>query len=499
MNDIEKIIVGAECTLHEALQRLERAGEGLLLLVDSERRLLRTITDGDIRRMLLNKAALEDQLECLPRLEPKVVSSDAQEVEILELMNEHAINHVPIVDRNNRPVGVALRREIDTKILLSTPHLGDFERDFVEQAFRTNWIAPVGPNVDAFERELAEHVGIGHGAAVASGTAALHLALRVLGIGPGDTVFCSSFTFVASASPVLYQGGKLVFIDSEPESWNMSPRALERALKETAARGELPKAVIVVNLYGQSADLDPLLALCERYGVPVIEDAAESLGATYKGRASGTFGRIGVYSFNGNKIITTSGGGMLVSDDRALVERARSLSTQAREPMAWYEHHEVGYNYRMSNILAGIGRGQLRVLDQRVSARREIFQRYFEGLAHVQALRWMPEASFGRCTRWLSVCLIDARHSALTPKEVIARLARIGIEARHVWKPMHCQPLFQGCGYYSHEAHVSFCDEAFDSGICLPSGSNLTWEQQYRIIRAIEKIFGFRETSTKSV
>jgi dTDP-4-amino-4,6-dideoxygalactose transaminase len=489
MTSVDKLLVMKTHLLRDALQRLDETGEGVLLLVDDSGKLLRTVTDGDIRRLLLAGASMTDALSALPPLASKVLHEGAAEAEAMEVMNRHLIDQLPVVDRAGRPVTVMLRRDLDKKILLSTPHLGEYEMSFVEEAFRTNWIAPLGPNVDAFERELADYVDIGHAAAVSSGTAAIHLALRVLEVGRGDTVFCSSFTFVASANPILYQGATPVFIDSEPESWNMSPRALARALADAHNARRLPKAVIVVNLYGQSADIDPLAGLCERYGVPLVEDAAESLGATYKGRSSGTFGRIGIYSFNGNKIITTSGGGMLVSSDRTLIERARVLSTQAREPVPWYEHREIGYNYRMSNVLAGIGRGQLKVLDQRVAARRDIFQRYRDGLAHVPALRWMPEAAFGRCTRWLSVCTVDQAVTALAPADILARLAREDIEARHVWKPMHRQPLFEGCDYYPHSASHSFCDTAFDTGICLPSGSNISSAQQDRIIRAIEKIF----------
>lgn len=489
MKNIQKLIVDGSCTIHQALQRLEETGEGILFLVDENGRLTRTVTDGDIRRMLLHEAKLGDTLSCLPSAEPKIAHAGMDESEILQLMNTCLINHVPVVDAAGRPVSIVLRREIDAKILLSTPHLGEYEMGFVEEAFKTNWIAPLGPNVDAFERELADCVGIGHAAAVSSGTAALHLALRVLGIGRGDTVFCSSLTFVASANPILYVGATPVFIDSEPATWNMSPRALERALHDAANRGRLPKAVIVVSLYGQSADMDVLGALCDRYEVPIIEDAAESLGATYKGRNSGTFGRIGVYSFNGNKIITTSGGGMLVSNDGALADKARFLSTQARDPAPWYQHTEVGYNYRMSNILAGIGRGQLKVLEQRVAARRAVFKRYRERLQYVEALKWMPEAEYGRCTRWLSVCTMDENNTLLTPASLIETLAKSGIEARHVWKPLHRQPLFEGYAYYAHEPDESFSDDAFKTGLCLPSGSNMSVEQQERIIRAIEKLF----------
>ena len=473
MRDIQKLIVNGHCTIHQALQYLDKTGEGILLLVDEAGRLARTITDGDIRRMLLHGAKLDDMLASFPSAEPTVARVDVDESVALRLMNACMINHVPVVDADGRPDSIILRREIDAKILLSTPHLGEFEMGFVEEAFRTNWIAPLGPNVDAFEHELADYVGISYAAAVASGTAALHLALQVLGVGRGDSVFCSSLTFVASANPILYVGATPVFVDSEPATWNMSPQALTRALEAAATHDQLPKAVIIVSLYGQSADMYPLIAICNQYHVPIIEDAAESLGATYKDKASGTLGRIGIYSFNGNKIITTSGGGMLVSEDRALVEKARFLSTQARESAPWYEHTQVGYNYRMSNVLAGIGRGQLKVLEERVLARRRIFQRYHDRLHAIKAIKWMPEASFGRSTRWLSVCTIDPSQSAISPSNFIAALIRSSIEVRHVWRPMHRQPLYTGCTYYPHEEGRSFSDEVFATGICLPSGSNL--------------------------
>jgi dTDP-4-amino-4,6-dideoxygalactose transaminase len=270
-------------------------------------------------------------------------------------------------------------------ILLSTPHMGNHELEFVQAAFDTNWIAPVGPHVDAFEQEFCQIVGAGHGAAVSSGTAALHLALRLVGVERGDEVFCSTLTFIATANPIVYLGGTPVFIDSDHSSWNMDPDLLRQALDQRARQGKLPKAVVLVHLYGQSADIDPILAACNHYGVPLIEDAAESLGATYKGRSPGTFGQIGIYSFNGNKIITTSGGGMLVSEEASIAAQARFLATQARDPAPHYQHSQIGYNYRLSNVLAGIGRGQLRVLEQRVAARRHNFERYQQGLGRRHA------------------------------------------------------------------------------------------------------------------
>jgi dTDP-4-amino-4,6-dideoxygalactose transaminase len=377
------------------------------------------------------------------------------------------------------------RREIDEQILLSTPHMGDAERMYVEEAFRTNWIAPLGPNVDAFERELAAKVGIGHAAALSSGTAAIHLGLRLLDVGPGDRVLCSSLTFAASANPIVYQGAEPVFVDSDDVSWNLCPLALERALDTARREGWKPKALVLVNLYGQSADMDPILALCAAHGVPVLEDAAESLGARYKGRASGTFGRIGTYSFNGNKIITTSGGGMLVSDDADLVAKARFLSTQARDPAPHYEHSQIGFNYRMSNILAGVGRGQLQVLDERVLARRGVFEAYREALADIDELTWMPEPKWSYSTHWLTACTLSSRSGVAVP-ELIARLHGEMIEARPLWKPMHLQPVFAGRRYFT-AGGASVSDRLFEQGICLPSGSNLSPAQIERIPAVIRK------------
>ncbi|MCS6627378.1 aminotransferase class I/II-fold pyridoxal phosphate-dependent enzyme [Roseibacterium beibuensis] len=373
-------------------------------------------------------------------------------------------------------------------ILLSTPHMGEAELHYVEEAFRTNWIAPLGPNVDAFEREIADLVGAGHAAAVSSGTAALHLAVRILGVKPGDKVFCSTLTFAASANPIVYEGGEPVFIDSEPGSWNMSPRALERAFDAAVAEGWLPKAVIVVDLYGQSADMDALVAICDRHGVPVIEDAAESLGARYKGRPSGVFGRMGVYSFNGNKIITTSGGGMLISDDEELIKQARFLATQARDPAPHYQHSQIGFNYRMSNILAGVGRGQLQVLEQRVEARRAVYEAYRDGLADIEGLEWQPEPDWSYSNRWLSALTIDPEVTGFTASEVIRRLAEEMIEARPVWKPMHLQPVFAHCRHFAH-GNEPVSDRIFDRGICMPSGSNMSLGEITRVVDAMRGIF----------
>ena len=373
-------------------------------------------------------------------------------------------------------------------IYLSPPHMSGHEQQYIDQAFATNWIAPLGPNVDAFECEMAEYLGVTGAAAVSSGTAALHLAVRLMGVKPGDEVFCSSLTFIASTNPIVYQGGTPVFIDSDPESWNMSPLALQRAFDDRIRSGKLPKAVVIVNLFGQSANYEALKAICDCYHVPIIEDAAESLGAVYQGKASGTLGKIGILSFNGNKIITTSGGGMLVSDDFESLEKARFLSTQARDSSRHYQHSETGYNYRMSNILAGIGRGQLTVLDERVKTRRAIFARYREELSAIPGIEFMPEIGKESSTHWLSVLTIDPTVAAINTFAVMDKLAAENIESRPIWKPMHRQPLFHEYAYYPHEEDFSVSDRLFLHGLCLPSGSSLSEQDQTRIIRTMKDI-----------
>jgi dTDP-4-amino-4,6-dideoxygalactose transaminase len=485
-DQFETLVVPASLPWPQAALRMEEAAQGALLAIDDTGRLVRTFTDGDLRRAVLAGVAPDVSLSSLPGRSPLVVDESATLDDIMKLIERHAISHVPVVDPRGRPVDLVTARELSQRIWLSPPHLGQEETAFVEEAFRSNWIAPLGPHVDGFEREVAQYVGLGHAAAVSSGTAAIHLGLLLLGVKAGDTVFCSSLTFVGSCNPIRYCGADPVFIDSEPQSWNMSPAALERAFEWAQREGRLPRCVIVVNLYGQSADMDALLPICARYGVPVLEDAAESIGATYRDRASGSFGRVGVFSFNGNKIITTSGGGMLVSDDAALMDRARKLATQAREPAAHYEHREIGFNYRMSNVLAGIGRGQLRVLHQRVQRRREVFEAYVVALAGLAGVEWMPEPAHCRSTRWLSCLTLDAGDR----DAVLRALERHSIEARPVWKPMHLQPLYAGSPYFQHADGNDVSARLFERGICLPSGSSLTEAQHARIAdhlrRAIE-------------
>ena len=371
------------------------------------------------------------------------------------------------------------------RIYLSPPNMGQYEQKYVQEVFDSNWIAPLGPQVDAFEREMCEYIGVNHAAALSSGTAALHLALRILGIKENDIVICSSLTFAASANPILYEKAIPVFIDSDKETWNMCPVALEKALSQAKNHSRLPKAVIVVNLYGQSADYDKILSICDEYNVPVIEDAAESLGATYKSKQTGNFGQLSIFSFNGNKIITTSGGGMLMSNNEEMIDKARFWATQARDKALHYEHSELGYNYRMSNILAAIGRGQLLVLDERVSAKRKVFQRYFDALSDIDGIEFMPEAIFGVSNRWLTVMTVDSEKTGVDRTQIIKILEEHNIESRPVWKPMHLQPLYKDYDYFTAEPGISISDRLFEQGICLPSGSDLTEQEQDRIISII--------------
>jgi dTDP-4-amino-4,6-dideoxygalactose transaminase len=445
------------------------------------------------------------------------------------------------------------------RIYLSSPHMGPAEFEFVREAFSTNWIAPLGPHVDGFESEfcalLQEQTGCGrlsakvdagspsngmlvksgngqrftdsgsqaiHAAALSSGTAALHLALKLVGLRPGEEVFCSSLTFSASANPIVYEGGKPVFIDSERQSWNLDPARLEEALENRAKKGQLPRTVILVHLYGQCADIDAVAGLCQKYGVALIEDAAEALGAIYysdahssvsrkpssanaggnvtaetnsgqqmqnsemahhRAVAPGTVGRLGIFSFNGNKIITTSGGGMVVSNDEALIKKARFWATQARDPAPHYQHSEIGYNYRMSNVLAGIGRGQLRVLKDRVDARRANCAIYQRAFAELPGIEFMPEARWNRCTRWLTCILVDPKRFGADRDMIRLALEAENIEARPVWKPMHLQPVFRGCEVFGGEV----AEDLFCRGLCLPSGSNLSAGDLQRVVDVVKK------------
>ncbi len=380
--------------------------------------------------------------------------------------------------------------EENKRIYLASPHMGGLEEVFVKEAFDTNWIAPLGANVDGFEKELSEYVGSKTGAALASGTAAIHMALKAVGVKKGDKVFCSSLTFAASCNPIIYEGGIPVFIDSEPESHNMSPVALEKAFKAYEEKGEMPKAVIVVNLYGQSADMDKIIEICKKYNVPIIEDAAESLGATYKGKHSGTFGEYGIYSFNGNKIITTSGGGMLVSNNEEGIAKVRFWSTQARDKARHYEHTELGYNYRMSNIVAGIGRGQLRVLEDRIAKKKEIFETYKEAFKEIEDIEMMPVCEYGEPNYWLTTITLN-ENSKVKPLDIILALEKENIESRPIWKPMHIQPYYKEYEFYSHndDEEISVSEDIFNRGVCLPSDTKMTDKEQKIVIEIIKNIF----------
>lgn len=366
---------------------------------------------------------------------------------------------------------------MNKRIYLSPPHMSGNEMKYIQEAFDTNWIAPLGSNVDAFEQELSSYIGAKHGLALSSGTAGIHLALRCFGVGSGDYVFCSSLTFAGSCNPIMYQHAIPVFIDSEPESWNMSPEALDRAFYWAKKENKMPKAVIIVDLYGQSADYERLLPICEHYGVPVIEDAAEALGATFRGGKCGTFGHIGVFSFNGNKIITTSGGGMVVSDNEETIKKMRFWATQAREPELHYEHKEVGYNYRMSNICAGIGRGQLEALSDKMAVKKEIRRTYEEDMKELP-VKFMSVFEKGEPNYWLTAMTFNEA-CKVTSKDIIVALDKKNIESRPVWKPMHMQPVFKECPYFAHAGDVSA--DLFERGMCLPSGVGMTKIEQQRI------------------
>jgi dTDP-4-amino-4,6-dideoxygalactose transaminase len=408
------------------------------------------------------------------------------------------------------------------RIFLSPPHMGGEELPFIQEAFKSNYIAPLGPQVDAFEREFAEKVGIEHCVAVSSGTAAMHVALRMLGIGPGDEIFASTLTFIGSVTPILFQGATPVFIDSDRTSWCMDASLLAEELEECKRKGKLPKAVVPTDLYGQCCDYDRILGVCEKYGIPMIADAAEAMGSRYKSdlrspnsdiwHHAGKGARAAVFSFNGNKILTTSGGGMLASDDRALIEQARFLSQQARDPAVHYEHSTFGYNYRMSNILAAIGRGQLKVLEERVERKRQIFEHYKDALGDLPGIEFMPEASYGKSNRWLTVILISPDEFGTDREEVRLALEAENIEARPLWKPMHKQPVFRvaahsselmvrsggtnttqwGAGskerkYAARVVGGEVAEDLFNRGLCLPSGTAMSQSDLDRIISLIRR------------
>lgn len=370
------------------------------------------------------------------------------------------------------------------KIYLASPHMMGNELNNINEAFATNWIAPLGPFVDKFEEIFEKYMPIKNAVALSAGTAALHLAIKLAGVKPGDVVFCSDLTFSASANPITYEDGVPVFIDSEPGTYNMSPVALEKAFEKYPH----PKAVIIVSLYGMPADFDKLMPICKKHGVTVIEDAAESLGATYHGQHVGTFGKYNIISFNGNKIITTSGGGMLLTDDTEAAERALKWATQSREPARHYEHNEIGYNYRMSNICAAIGCGQFENLEDKVRMKREIFERYVEAFRDISEIQMLVEPEGMESTHWLSIMKLSDS-SKVRPLDIMEALESENIESRPIWKPMHMQPVFSDCEFFAHDDANPVSEELFESGVCLPSDTNMTAGDQERVIKIIKGLF----------
>lgn len=376
---------------------------------------------------------------------------------------------------------------MQSKIWLSSPHMGGNERKYVNEAFDTNWVAPLGPNVNGLEQDIAgflkgNHGDIVHVAALSSGTAAIHLGLILLDVKPGDEVICQSMTFSASANPIAYQGATPVFVDSEQDTWNMSPEMLELAIKDRIAKGKKPKAIIPVHLYGMPAKMKELTAIAQHYEIPILEDAAEALGSHIQEKRCGTFGEIAALSFNGNKIITTSGGGALVAKDAAQAEKARFLSTQARDAAPHYQHSHIGYNYRMSNISAGIGRGQMEVLPERIQQRRANYDWYIDALSETEGIEFLPEPEGYYSNRWLTTVLI--KHPSKTRDDLRTALTAENIEVRPLWKPMHCQPIFKDAPFYGNGTS----EKLFADGLCLPSGSNLTQEEKNRVLEQIKKV-----------
>jgi dTDP-4-amino-4,6-dideoxygalactose transaminase len=371
------------------------------------------------------------------------------------------------------------------KIWLSSPHMGGTEQKYVNEAFDTNWIAPLGPHVDGFENDLAKYTNSKFAAALSSGTAAIHLALIMLGVKPGDEIICQSMTFSASANPIAYVGATPVFVDSEKTTWNMCPESLKEAIKDRISKGKKPKAIIPVHLYGMPAQMDKIMAIANEYEIPVIEDAAEALGSKIGNQAAGTFGLMGVLSFNGNKIITTSGGGALISENEDYVKKSRFLATQARDAAPHYQHSEIGYNYRMSNVCAAIGRGQMEVLDEHIQLRRNNFESYKLFFREVEGITVLEEPKGSFSNRWLSTILVDpSKANGVTREDIRLALEKDNVESRPLWKPMHLQPVFEGAPFYG----TGVAEELFNNGLCLPSGSNLAKADLESVITGIKSL-----------
>lgn len=485
---IEPYIVRLDTLVRETVKVINAAPLKIAIVVDETGRVVRTVTDGDIRRGLLQGIDLKAPVSSLPGRAPVTCPDDADSNAVAYILSTADVRAVIRVDADGMPTGLADRANTSGMIFMSPPHIGTAELDFVKSAFKDNWVAPAGPNLELFEQQLQTLSGRTYALALSSGTAALHLAMRVFGVERGDRVYVSDATFVASVQPVLYQQAQPVLIDSEPHSWNMSPDALERKLERDAKDGKLPRAIILVHLYGQPAEVKAIRGLADRFGVALVEDAAESLGASYGNQPSGAHGDLAAFSFNGNKIITTSGGGALVGDCVHLLDLARNLSTQGREPYEHYQHSQIAYNYRMSNVLAGIGIGQLQLLSQRVDARRNIFERYHEGLSGIAGVDFQNEVENSRGNRWLSVITLDPRIIDIHPFQMMRELRKRGIETRPGWKPMHMQPLCENFEFEPHSATDVVSSRIFLQSLCLPSGSSMTPAEQFWIIEQIKKI-----------
>ena len=475
-------------SLRAAVVKLEESEVKLIAVTNERGQLVRAVSDGDIRRGLISGISLDDSLSMLPGRNPIVCQNNANESEITASMSANSIKTIIQIDSKGIPVFLIDRKELEGNIFLSSPHLGESEIDYVQDAIRSNWVAPIGPYLNRFEKDLSDISGKNYAIAVASGTAGLHLAIRALMLKDNTRVYVSDLTFIGSVQPILFEKHEPVFIDCEPGTWNMSTKALERQLKRDKARNRLPGAIIVVHLYGQPANIVELCKIANTYDIPVIEDAAESLGAMVNGEASGSHGLIGVYSFNGNKIITTSSGGAVVTDCPKIASTIRYLATQGRDNYLHYQHSSIAYNYRMSNVLAALGVGQLEVLKDRVRARREVFSRYVEKLKEFPEISFQDEVPGTLGNRWLTTIEIEPRSENLHPFEVMKILKSGGIDARPGWKPMHMQPICYGYEYTPHDELTSYSERHFLRSICLPSGSNMTSRSQDRVIDAFLRV-----------
>lgn len=485
---VDQYLISDSATILAAMQKIDGARVKLCIIKKNDGTIWRTATDGDLRRALLNGATVDSPLSTLEDKDPIFAPLGSHDYAILETMRNHDIQAILVADENGEITKVVARQELEGNLLLSPPHLGSTELSYIQRALDDNWVAPAGPNLIQFEHALAKKTQRSNALALSSGSAALHLALRVLNIRDGARVYVSDLTFAASLQPILYERAEPVLIDADPFTWNMSTVALEKQLVKDKTSGNLPKAIIVVHLYGQSAEMQSICSLAEKFGVPIVEDSAESLGASYDKRPSGSHGSLSAYSFNGNKIITTSGGGALVSDNNELIEYARKLSTQGRDNAEHYQHSEVAYNYRMSNILAGIGIGQLQVLNDRVKRRQEIFALYRDQLSEIDGIDFQQDSKNGVGSRWLTVITMDPRYIDVHPYVVMRRLRDTGIESRPCWKPMHMQPLCRHMEFVTHNEYEAVSSSLFLRSLCLPSGSAMSDLDVRRVSTAIKKV-----------